>query len=80
MKQFTYKCVRVPSAIQLRGKEDERKVVNDYENIINNAAEGGWELSHVDTIVSVKPRGCLSFSNPEQTMVKLLIFKKEVTK
>lgn len=79
MKQFTYKCVRVPNSIELKGKFAESVAATEYEKIINDAAEGGWELSHIDSIVSVKPAGCLSFSNPEKTVVKMLIFRKEVS-
>ncbi len=59
MKHFTYKCVRVPRSIEVKGRFTEAQASSEYEKIIKEAAAGGWELSHIDSIVSVKPSGCL---------------------
>ena len=82
MKHYDYKCVPVPSVIDTgkKGKDLHGQAVSTYENIINKAAEGGWELSNIDTVTSAQQPGCLSglFGGKAETITfKMLVFKKE---
>jgi hypothetical protein len=82
MSNFVYKCVSVPSVIDTgkKGKDLHVYAVSTYEKIINDAANGGWELVNIDTVTSVQSPGCISGllgSKGETVTFKLLIFKKE---
>jgi hypothetical protein len=50
---WDYKCVAVPETIDTgkSGKDSHSAAVTAYEQIIKNAARGGWELHCVDTFV-----------------------------
>ncbi len=81
MSNFTYKCVPVPDVVVTgkKGKDLHSQAVNTYEKIINEAADGGWELVNIDTITSVQQPGCLAGlfgSKGEAVTFKLLVFKK----
>jgi len=81
MANFAYKAVPVPSVIDTgkTGKDLHTFAVNTYEKIINNAAQGGWELVNIDTVTSVQQPGCIAGllgSKAEAVTFKLLIFKK----
>lgn len=82
MKQYIYKCVPVPSIIDTgnKGKSLHSKAVSTYESLINDAANGGWELSNIDTVTSYQQPGCLAgfFGGKEETVTfKMLVFRKE---
>ena len=49
---WDYKCVAVPETIDTgtSGKDSHGAAVTAYEKIIKNAAQGGWELDHIDTV------------------------------
>jgi len=53
------------------------QAVENYESIINQAAEGGWELVNIDTVSSTQKPGCLFGGKAEIVTFKMLIFKKE---
>jgi hypothetical protein len=57
---WDYKCVAVPETIDTgkSGKGDHSAAVTAYEQIIKNAAQGGWELDHIDTVNSYQTPGC----------------------
>lgn len=80
MQEFTYKCVPVPSSITVKkAQQNQAQAIFEYQNMINEAAVGGWELSHVDSITSEQQSGCLGglFGQPPiVTTYKLLVFKK----
>ncbi len=82
MKNYTYKCVSVPSMIRTDGKKKlHSQAVKSYETIINEAAVGGWELVNIDTVTSVKSPGCfaaLMGNKGETVSFKLLVFVKEI--
>ncbi len=82
MKNYVYKCVSVPSVISTgqKGKDMHATAVSSYESIINKAAQGGWELSTIDTVSSTQKPGCLSGlfgGKAEVVTFKMLIFKRE---
>lgn len=82
MKNYEYKCVAVPSVIDTgkKGKDLHAQAVSTYESIINNAAEGGWELSNIDTVSSSQQPGCLSRllgGKAEIITFKMLVFRRE---
>lgn len=82
MKNYTYKCVPVPSVIETgkKGKDLHSQAVSTYESIINLAAEGGWELTDIDTVTSSQQPGCLSGllgGKAESITFKMLVFKRE---
>jgi hypothetical protein len=83
MANFTYKCVPVPDVLHTgkKGKDLHAQAVSTYEGIINNAADGGWELVNIDTVTSVQQPGCLAGlfgSKAESVTFKLLVFKKPI--
>jgi len=93
MAGFDYKCVPVPRTIGTgkAGKGSHEAAVAAYEEIIKDAAKGGWELDRYDTITSFQAAGCvrklLAFipligpfltKADEALEYKLLIFKKAV--
>lgn len=82
MQEFTYKCVPVPSSITVeKARQNQAQAIFEYQNMINEAAAGGWELSHVDSITSEQPAGFLGglFGQPPMiTAHKLLVFKKAI--
>ena len=83
MANYSYKCVPVPSVIETgkTGKDLHSKAVETYESIINDAAQGGWELVNIDTVSSAQKPGCLgglSGGKEEIMTFKILVFKKEV--
>ena len=51
---WDYKCVAVPETFDTgkSGKGSHDAAVTAYEQIIKNAAQGGWELDHIDTVES----------------------------
>jgi hypothetical protein len=58
---WDYKCVAVPETIDTgrSGEGSHSAAVTAYEQIIKNAAQGGWELDHIDTVESrQKPGYC----------------------
>ena len=84
MAEYDYKCVPVPRTLFTGkvGKDSHRAAVEAYENIIRNAAQGGWELDRVDTVSSYQKPGCIAalFGKKEELVnYKLLIFKKQIS-
>ncbi|GAB6393371.1 MAG: hypothetical protein MdMp014T_2744 [Treponematales bacterium] len=94
MVEFDYKCVPVPETIFTgkAGKDSHNAAVTAHENIIKDAAKGGWELDMADTIESFQKAGCireillfipiigpLIGKEDESTSYKLLIFKKQLS-
>jgi len=80
MKEYTYKCVQVPSTINV-GRAGQSQAVSEYERIINEAAVGGWVLSNIDSVSTHQQTGCLGGlfgQTPIVTTYKLLVFKKEI--
>ncbi len=82
MSNYTYKCVPVPSVIDTgkKGKALHGHAVSTYESIINQAAQGGWELTTIDDVSSSQKPGCLGvfFGGKEEVVTfKMLIFRKE---
>jgi hypothetical protein len=80
---FAYKCVPVPRTIDTgkAGKDSHSAAIQAYENIINSAAEGGWELYSTDTIISYQKPGCfagLIGKKEEEVHYKLLIYRKPI--
>lgn len=78
--QYRYKCVAVPTVMQTgtKGKKANEQAVTNYNTLINNAAEGGWELVLIDTVQSYQPPGCLMAllgGKATVTTFKLLVFK-----
>ena len=83
MKNYTYKCVPVPSVIDTgkKGKALHSEAVLTYESIINQSAAGGWELINIDTVSSAQQPGCFSglFGGKAEIITfKMLVFRKEV--
>jgi hypothetical protein len=81
MAEFEYKCVPVPQTIFTgkTGKDPHSAAVTAYEEIIRNAAQGGWELDRHDTITSYQQPGCFAAifgKKSEEVNYKLLVFKK----
>jgi hypothetical protein len=71
------------------GKDSHNTAVEAYEQIIKNAAQGGWELDRQDTITSYQQPGCLPAllnkitgglfgKTAEEVNHKLLIFRKPI--
>jgi hypothetical protein len=83
MQEFDYKCVPVPRTLFTGkvGKDPHIVAVSAYEEIIKNAAKGGWELDRVDSVSSYQQPGCfaaLTGKKEEMVEYKLLIFKKQI--
>jgi len=57
--EWSYKCVAVPESINTgqSGKDSHSAAVTVYEQLINDAAKGGWELDHIDTVESRQSPG-----------------------
>jgi hypothetical protein len=52
-----------------------------HEELINRAAEDGWELTAIDEVTSVQQPGCLPAifgARADVLRIKLAIFKKEI--
>ncbi len=73
MANFTYKCIPVPTVINT-GSTGHEQAVSTYQGIINNAADGGWELVNIDTVTS---KGIFN-RKMESVTFKLLVFKKPI--
>lgn len=90
MAQFKYKCVTVPELIKIGKKDYHSEAVTEYEKIINESAEGGWEYVGVDTIESAFIQGCLKrilksipivgafIRGDEAVHFKVIVFRKSV--
>ncbi len=82
MANFTYKCIPVPTVVNTgaTGEDSHAQAVSTYQGIINNAADGGWELVNIDTITSQQPGcfGSLFGRKAESVTFKLLVFKKPI--
>jgi hypothetical protein len=83
MANFTYKCIPVPTVVNTgaTGEDSHAQAVSTYQGIINNAADGGWELVNIDTITSQQQPGCfggLFGRKAESVTFKLLVFKKPI--
>jgi hypothetical protein len=80
MENYIYKCVPVPTTIDIGAKGQHDAAVKAYEQVINNGAEGGWEFVDIDSITSYKPVGCwgsLTGQKAETITFKMIIFRKE---
>lgn len=75
MAQYQYKCVHVPAVVDT-SKNMHSIVIRQYEDVINDAATGGWELDHIDSVTSVQKPGCGSGNKEETVTFKLMIFRK----
>ena len=83
MANFTYKCIPVPTVVNTgsTGEGSHAQAVSTYQGIINNAADGGWELVNIDTITSLQQPGCFAglFGRKAESLTyKLLVFKKPI--
>ena len=81
MAEYDYKCVPVPKTLFTgkAGKDPHAAAVAAYEQIIKEAAKGGWELDCVDSVSSYQQPGCLgSLTGKKEEIVeyKLLVFRK----
>ena len=82
MAEYEYKCVPVPRTMFTGkvGKDSHEDAVNAYNDLINNAAQGGWELDRVDTVTSYQKPGCIAGlfgRKDEEVNYKLLIFRRQ---
>ena len=81
---WDYKCVPVPESIFTgkTGKDSHSSAVSAYEQLIKNAAQGGWELDKIDSVESLQSPGyCakLICKAPDIGVTyKLLVFKKAI--
>jgi len=93
---WDYKCVAVPETFDTgkSGKDSHSVAVTAYEQLIKNAAQGGWELDKVDTVESLqKPGFCAAIigmipvigplccgrkADVQVKRYKLLIFRKAI--
>ena len=80
--EYEYKCVPVPRTLFTgkAGKDPHITAVAAYEEIIKNAAIGGWELDRQDSVTSYQKPGCFAAlfgKKEEEVNYKLLIFKKQ---
>ena len=93
---WDYKCVAVPETIETgqSGKDSHGAAVTAYEQIIKNAAQGGWELDHIDTVDSrqnpgfcaaiigmipiIGPLCCGRKSEVQIIRYKIMIFRKAI--
>lgn len=83
MKNYTYKCVPVPTIIATgkQGNGQHGQAVDAYQLLINEAAKDGWKLVNIDTISSSQKPGCFDglFGAKDQIVnIKMLVFEKEV--
>jgi len=92
--EWNYKCVAVPESIDTgkSGKDSHGAAVTAYEQLIKNAAQGGWELDQIDTVESrqkpgycaamigaipiIGPLCCGRKAEIQIVRYKMLIFKK----
>lgn len=93
MSQFVYKCVSVPESIGIGKNQSHDQVVEAYANIINTAAQDGWEYHGIDVVESdysanflivflckIPVIGALIrmfFRCDEAVRFKVLVFKKQ---
>lgn len=80
MANYIYKCLSVPTTIDIGAKGSHDLAIKAYEQTINQGAEGGWEYVGIDTITSFKPVGCwasLTGQKAETITYKLVIFRKD---
>jgi len=79
---YDYKCVPVPETFFTgkTGKDSHSAAISSYEQLIKNAAQGGWELDKIDSVESLQKSGyCakLICKTPDVSVsYKLLIFRK----
>ena len=77
-----YKCVPVPETIFTgkTGKDSHSAAVSAYEQLIKNAAQGGWELDQIDSVDSLQSPGyCAALcckATDIRVSYKLLVFRK----
>lgn len=86
---YTYKCVEVPVAVAVSGKQSHLEAVKTYQNLINQEASQGWEYVSVDSIDSLYQQGCvqallskipiinLFIRQEEYITFKVIVFKRE---
>lgn len=85
---YVYKCVQVPQLIKIGKKDAHSIAVQEYENLVNEHANEGWEYVGVDAIESFFQQGCFKsimasipiigafFRSDELFKLKMLVFRK----
>ena len=76
MSEYEYKCVSGPMVIAVRNEKEREKAVSKYEDIMNSAAQKGWEFVGMDDFTVQEPKGCLGMGGTQETIFKMLIFKR----
>lgn len=83
-----YKAVPAPKVIKIQAGTKVDVAMNDFANIINREAQGGWKFRSTEEVtVEEKPGcssttadgkpGCLSASNGQPVSYYMLIFERE---
>jgi len=76
---FEYKCIAGPTTIAITTDSEQNTAALRFEEIINKEARGGWEFVCMDEYRTSKPPGCFGGSQPEISLLKLLIFKRQIS-
>ncbi|MBU8893023.1 MAG: hypothetical protein KOO66_09610 [Bacteroidales bacterium] len=82
MEKYTYKCVPVPSIVEM-GKNKHLEAIQKYEDKINKMALEGWELALIDSLTTKYNPGCLAgiLGGKGETIThKFLVFKMKLKK
>lgn len=71
------KRMAVPFTPVIRGENNQAAQAAEQLNslIERNAAEG-WDFVQLEDVTSVKPVGCLSFSQPTMVTVQIAVFEQ----
>ena len=80
MGNYTYKCVPVPSMVEV-GKNKTLEAIKNYEDKINKMALEGWELVLIDSLITKQNPGCLGGllgGQGETINHKFLVFKMKL--
>jgi Domain of unknown function (DUF4177) len=80
MENYTYKCVPVPSMVEM-GKNKQLEAIQKYEDKINKLALEGWELVLIDSLTTRYNPGCLAGilgGKGEIVTHKFLVFKMKL--
>lgn len=84
-----YKCVSVPTTIEIEAKDSHLAAVGAMQAIINKEAAGGWRYIGIDSVSSKYKPGCLGgllaslpiigafFRGEEAKAFKFFVFEKD---
>lgn len=75
-----YACIKVGKDFVYNNKS-KTKPLDQYDNLLNNMAEEGWILSHIDHLNVAIPPGCLAGlfgAKPTYKQESFYIFMREV--